>query len=318
LFVKAKPADTHTIDVARALARLASPALGNAVEMFRDHLGFTRGPARELAIYAMTDERLRSHVPSVVHAEHDEAAQRWVLALEWIDDAMLMNATDPGLWSDDAIDAALVGLAEIHAVWFGRERELSAQPWMGPGRDARRRERMTPLWSALMEHACAHSAPWRDAGLRRIHGMLIAEVRGWAAALDSQPMTLVHNDFNPRNIAMRRSNAGLRLCAFDWELATLGAPQRDLVEFLCFVLPSDAAAAAVRGWSERYRALLSNDTRTGIERATWDAGMRAALADVLVDRLASYAMIDRVRPQRFLTYVTESWRNLHSVFPWNG
>ena len=138
------------------------------------------------------------------------------------------------------------------------------------------------------------------------------------AALDASPRTLIHNDFNPRNIAIRRRASGLELCAFDWELATLGMPQRDLAELLCFVLPSTASSATIRWWTERYRALLASATRSVIDRTQWNDGFRAALCDLLVDRLASYAMIDRIRPQRFLTYVTESWLNIHSVFPWNG
>ena len=87
---------------------------------------------------------------------------------------------------------------------------------------------------------------------------------------------------------------------------------------MCFVLPSSASSATITWWTERYRVLLASATRTVIDRTQWNAGFRAALADLLVDRIASYAMIDRVRPQRFLTHVTESWLNIHSVFPWNG
>jgi thioester reductase-like protein len=318
LFIKAKPADTQTIDVARSLAKLASPALGRAVEQFQEHLGFTRSHLRELALYQIADERLRSHSPRVVAVDRNDAEQRWLVALEWIDDAVLMNATDPAKWSDEAIDAALAGLAQIHAVWYAREAELCGEPWLAPARDAAQRERMMPLWIALFEHARDRSAPWSNPRLRRAHATLVNDVRVWAATLDASPRTLIHNDFNPRNIAIRRSANGLALCAFDWELATLGLPQRDLAELMCFVLPASASSATILWWTERYRALLAGATRTVIDRTQWNAGFRAALADLLVDRIASYAMIDRIRPQRFLSYVTESWLNIHGVFPWNG
>jgi aminoglycoside phosphotransferase (APT) family kinase protein len=316
--VKAKPADAHTIDVARSLAKLASPQLGRAVEQFHEHLGFTRSHVRELALYQSDDKRLRRYSPRVVAIDRNDAEQRWVLALEWIDDAVLMNATDPLRWNDDAVDATLSGLAQIHSVWYGREAELRAESWLAPVRDATQRERMLPLWTALADHAREQSMAWRSPRLRRVHDALVRDVGTWAAALDATPRTLIHNDFNPRNIAIRPSASGLELCAYDWELATLGAPQRDLVEFLCFVLPSTASSATIVWWTERYRALLAGATGTVIERTQWNRGVRAALCDLLVDRLASYAMIDRIRPQRFLTYVTENWLNIHSVFPWNG
>ena len=56
---------------------------------------------------------------------------------------------------------------------------------------------------------------------------------------------LIHNDFNPRNLALRREVGGWRLCAYDWELATIGVPQHDCAEFLCFVLPPGSYATVL-------------------------------------------------------------------------
>jgi hydroxymethylglutaryl-CoA reductase (NADPH) len=43
--------------------------------------------------------------------------------------------------------------------------------------------------------------------------------------------TLIHNDFNPRNVGVRKNGAP---CIYDWELAIYGLPQRDVFEFLTF------------------------------------------------------------------------------------
>jgi thiamine kinase-like enzyme len=147
-----------------------------------------------------------------------------------------------------------------------------------------------------------------------VHERLVGNVASWATVLDRVPLTLIHNDFNPRNIAIRRPPGGLRLCAFDWELATLGAPQRDLAEFLCFVLPPDASRATIAGWVERHRSFLAAATEAPVDRAEWEMGFSASLCDLLVDRLASYAMIDRIRPQRFLPRVVRSWLNIFRHF----
>ena len=147
---------------------------------------------------------------------------------------------------------------------------------------------------------------------------MIVEVDAWSRRLDRGPRTLIHNDFNPRNIALRRAPEGLRLSAFDWELATIGAPQRDLAELLCFVLPPDASLTTISRWVERYRALLAAATMSVLERDEWEVGFAAALADLLVDRLSTYAMIDRVRPQPFLPRVVRSWLNIFRHYPWAG
>ena len=107
-----------------------------------------------------------------------------------------------------------------------------------------------------------------------------------------------------------------RLCAYDWELATIGAPQRDLAEFLCFVLAPETAADDAANWIQRYRGLLEEQTSVIIDPIEWEEGLRAALCDFIVDRLAMYAMIHRFRPQAFLPRVMRTWLALHNRFPW--
>ena len=171
---------------------------------------------------------------------------------------------------------------------------------------------------ALAVHASERAPSWGDAQLRRIHERLVADVPTWSRALDNGPLTLIHNDFNPRNIVARESDGELSLCAFDWELATIGLPQRDLAELLCFVLPENESPAIVARWIERYRLLLEREAGRSLHRGEWDYGFKAALCDLLVDRLASYAMVDRIRRQKFLPRVIRGWLHLYRCYPWPG
>jgi aminoglycoside phosphotransferase (APT) family kinase protein len=133
--------------------------------------------------------------------------------------------------------------------------------------------------------------------------------------LDRLPRTLIHNDFNPRNIALRREGGRLRLCAYDWELATLGVPQHDLAEFLCFVLNPRLDRDEIHHYLEFHRAALERASNRSIEPRAWETGFRLSLHDLLTDRFAMYAMIDRFRPQRFLTRVVCTWHALYELFP---
>jgi hypothetical protein len=117
---------------------------------------------------------------------------------------------------------------------------------------------------------------------------------------------------------VRESADGLRLCAYDWELATIGAPQRDLAEFLCFALTPGTAAARAARWIERHRLALEREGGGAIDDAAWRRGFSAALGDMLINRLASYALIDRVRRQAFLPRVVRTWHELYRAFPVEG
>jgi len=56
-------------------------------------------------------------------------------------------------------------------------------------------------------------------------------------------LCLVHNDYNPRNIAIRKNG---NPCIYDWELAYYTAPHRDIVEFLAFTLTLDFSQNALQ------------------------------------------------------------------------
>jgi aminoglycoside phosphotransferase (APT) family kinase protein len=127
------------------------------------------------------------------------------------------------------------------------------------------------------------------------------------------PRTLIHNDFNPRNITFRRDGNEVRLCVYDWELATLGVPQHDLAELLCFVLGADARADDVCGYVERHRQVLAAFSGRSIDRALWIEGFRLSLQDLMIQRLPAYAMIHRFQRQPFLERVVRTWRALYGL-----
>jgi len=316
LFVKSKPADSQVIEVAESVAALASPALGETVARFRDHLGFTRSHVREVALYDDADPRIRRNTPRVFATRQDEEHRQWLVVMESVD--VTPGAAIASLWSAEALRAAIGGLAQIHAAGITRRHELAAASWQAPRRDEGQYREMRPLWSALASHAFDHSPPWANRRLRETHERLVDQLSSWARALDAGPRTLIHNDFNPRNIAIRETAGGLALCAFDWELATIGAPQRDLAELLAFVLPENASRETIARRVEQHRDLLQREAGIELDPKEWERGFRAALCELMVDRLASYAMVDRIRAQTFLPSVVRGWNNLFHHYPWVG
>ena len=173
---------------------------------------------------------------------------------------------------------------------------------------------MTPLWRVLGRHAEPYLAQWTTPAIVSIQRQLIESIGDWSSIVDRSPHTLIHNDFNTRNIALRRTDGGLELCAYDWELATFGIPQSDLAELLCFVLSPEVAETDAVRWVERHRAALARATGASIDAGLWQAAFRAALADLLINRLAFYTMINRVKAQAFLPRIVNTWWRLHTIF----
>jgi hydroxymethylglutaryl-CoA reductase (NADPH) len=204
IVVKVKPSDENVLEVAQSVATLAGASLGEEYARFRDYHGFTRCHVRELALYRDSDPRLRRHSPALLALSTAGDTQRLTLVLDELPASSLFHAgKSDAAWKPDLLHAAIDGAAEIHSVWYRREAELMAMPWLAPVRDSRRLTEMRPLWSALADHARAHSAAWSDATLVRIHRRLVECVAEWSVPLTSLPRTLIHNDFNPRKHARK-------------------------------------------------------------------------------------------------------------------
>ena len=326
VFIKIKALDSDVMAVGEALADLVDPAVGRAYRRHIGRIGFAASDAREIAVYRQTDPRITTHLPGVLGTAADAANGTWVAVLEDVRGAALVDSVDrPEDWGHAEIAAASEGLAALHAVWLGRDDELKRKSWIGHVPTASAVEEMTDLWTALADHAGPYFSAWADPEVAQIHQRLVAAAGAWWQVLDEGPRTLIHHDFNPRNLCLRSTLKGwsgrdgerLRLCAYDWELATLGAPQRDLAEFLCFVLTDGTTSDAGR-WIEHHRVALERASGTAIEAESWTSGFRSALYDVLINRLAMYTIVHRVRRQSFLPRVVRTWWHLYQQFPLDG
>jgi hypothetical protein len=313
--VKIKPSDDLTIEVGEALSRVCSERVGATYARWASRIGFTAGHLRELAIYGQRDARFERHTPGVFGSVAAPERGVWAIVLESLRDARLRDSVDrPESWRTTDIDCAIDGLATLQSVWYGREPELRKQPWIGYIPTASEIAEMGDLWEAIAAHAAPRFSAWTDPTLAAIQHRIVATAETWWRALETVPRTLIHNDFNPRNICFLDDREP-RLIAYDWELACVGAPQRDLAELLCFLLPADVSDGEIDRFMEKHRSALERETATRIDRTDWEDGCRAAVLDLMLNRLPMYALVHRVRRQPFLPRVVQTWRRLYERFP---
>jgi thioester reductase-like protein len=312
VIVKLKPHADDVMAVGEALARLCDLRVGEAFARWRDRTGLADSHLRERALYESRDERLTKYMPALLGALDLDARGACALVIEDVSGATLMDSIDRSpSWQAEHIDVAVRDLAALHAVAYGQTARLRALPWIGFVQSTASMSVMSDLWTALADHAAPAFAAWGGADFPALHRELVDSMREWHPILDESPQTLIHNDFNPRNICLRDRAGVLTLCAYDWELATLATPQRDLAELLCFVLPASATDATIDYWIERHRAALAHAAAMPIDGSQWRRGFNAAMNELLVNRLAMYALVHSVRRQSFLPRVLATWRRIH-------
>lgn len=290
-----------------AVANLCSPKLGAAFSNHLPHMAYRGGLAREIAIATSGDTRLTGFMPQSFAVmlpsdnTHGGFLEEYLNHVDLIDSE---NATEH--WQHEHIEAAMQALGKIHSVWYRREAELLRQPWFTP--DANNAAAMLPLWRELAEFSAARFSLDLGADIRKLQLSIVDDFDSWWPRWIAMPRTLIHNDFNPRNLAFRRSPQGSTLCAYDWELSTIGLPQYDLAELLCFVLP---ATSDPQPWLDLHRDYLETASGMATNPDEWQAGFALALRHYMMSRLPLYAMIDRFKPQPFLTRVLTNWLRLY-------
>jgi len=287
------------------LASMCGPRVASAHNKAKHRTGFKGCHLRELAVYAQTDPRFVTHAPRAYETYRDDKREAYVLVLERLTNVTHLDLADsPSKWNSDAIERALSGIAEVHAIWLGREKELLTKPWIGEPHTSRSMHDLRDLWASLATHAASEFPelvpPERLELLRR----MIRSVAHWWPVLEAMPRTLIHGDFNPRNVCLRDG----RLCAYDWELATIQVPQHDMAEFLSFVLPTDVHASEVEAWVGFCQEASERAARFRFDPDTYRRGFVLSLRDLAINRVLLYLMAHTFKQYNFLP------RLIHTLF----
>ncbi|MES2917822.1 MAG: phosphotransferase [Pseudomonadota bacterium] len=311
VMAKVKPLDAEVILMANSMAAMCEPRLAQEFKQFRDQIGFRGCHVRELAVMSQRDPRFVRHAPLVYGVVQDDEREAYVIVEELLQGLEQMDsADDTSGWMRAHVEAAIRGIAEVHSIWYGREEELKLQPWLADYPTAAGMAEKRRLWELLGAHAREEFPEWFSEEDMAIHRAIVNDIGNWWADIEKMPRTLVHNDFNPRNVAFRRQGEELVLCAWDWELATLHLPQHDLAELLAFTLHDPLDAAEIDYYLELHRSELERHTGRAIDAAEWRYGYKLALRDLLVNRVPMYVMAHTFRHYEFMERVYRTFREM--------
>ncbi|MCI5222037.1 MAG: hypothetical protein D3924_05040, partial [Candidatus Electrothrix sp. AR4] len=306
IIIKIKPSDKTVLYIAQFVAEFCRPGLGHLFSDNPRQIGLDRSHTRELAIYQQTDIRFKQHTPSALETIWNEKEQQWALVLEAINRPVFQETRAISPWPEQHIRTAIQGLSRLHSIWYRKEKELQSHPQLYNAFNAEDMEQAAPLWAELAEFFDTVFGQYYGTPIRTLRNSLIEGIGDWWQEIESMDRTLIHHDFNPRNIMINMHEGEPSLCAFDWELAAMGLPQRDLAELLCFVLPENHESSQVQVFSELHRQELERACGCTINAKDWKHGLRLALFDILICRIPLYTVVHRIKPQPFLLRVIKN------------
>ncbi|MBI3562889.1 MAG: phosphotransferase [Gammaproteobacteria bacterium] len=315
VMAKIKPSSKEVVGALNQLASMCGAELAEEFDKYKHEVGLGGTDRRELAVYRQTDKRFTQHIPQVFGIYEDLERESFVIVQELLTDMELMDsANDVSRWTDAHLQAALKGIAACHAIWFEKEDGLKASDWLGDYPTAERRCRLMRLYGLLNTYALHEFPHWiGEKEFARFQAILEA-MPGWWAKMQAMPKTLIHNDFNPRNLAFRKTTEGLRLCVYDWELATIHLPQVDVVELLAYTLANDVTPRRVVNLVNFHRQQLEQQIGKTIAADSWWEGFRYATWDFFISRMSLYLMTHAFRNYEFIERVYASlWKLLDIV-----
>ena len=288
MLVKSK---THYRDLVQRLAavlvkggiELANVAsLLARTELYNTHMKEINVFRMQKAVPALT------HVlPAVYGTYVDDESETYGVLEEFLTDAYVMkDYRDLSFWTRDRIAQCVADFAAMHAGFYASSDTLVHEGWLGRTMGAATMEELAPLWLAYAERLRRYEGGLFDARYLEQHERWIRTIPDWWGRIDALPKTLIYDDAQIRNLAVREPATQPRLVLFDWECASIQLPQRDLVEFLSYSVSEHISDAEIAGLIETGRAELERRAGRAIDRDAWLEGCRCSIMDLHVNRMA--------------------------------
>lgn len=286
LMLKLKGTDDELIATGIKLAMLAGDnRLAGLFAAQSEIFNIEDSHVRELMLYREAPPPLRAVLPHCHGVQIDTRRKIYALLMEDLSNCDLLDSVNqPERWQAQQIETVLAKLAQLHAHFT-----VAAIPksWRVRSFDPAMNLRCVELLRELTQ-VNRENHRWFDrGGLPDEINAFLDKIEGNSAIMQAGLQTLTHNDCNPRNLCLSLEG---ELKLYDWELALVQNPQRDLIEFLAYVFPAEGDADLFFHYSEYYRQQLEAALSYPVVRSEFEFLLRLNALWFAATRLNLYAM----------------------------
>jgi hydroxymethylglutaryl-CoA reductase (NADPH) len=273
LLLKSKALDEEVIKGLHVLAASIDPHLSDLFKDFKDHLEYRACHLRELEMNSHLHAIGFKFIPQYYGQFIDQKREIYFFLSQLLDYPMLRivnSENNPEKWTEQDVLRVITAGVELHK--FADPLEIpsirSFEPW-----------RAKDLYKKLMTILINERANKELTGQLRV-------LRDWLDASEENATaiklarTVIHNDFNPRNIAIDQEGNPV---VYDWELAVIDLPHRDIVEFLSFVLLPDVSKSTLLKYLRFHHSFYQ-----AIAWDEWVEGYRHSLRVYITTRVSLY------------------------------
>lgn len=281
LLVKSKATDEEIMKGLHYMASHVDTQLADQLLRALPQLEYRHCNFKEVEVYRFLSQHGFEHMPVFYGSMLNAEREIFLMMEEFLvaEDMQLFNAEQqPENWTEDHVKNTVNALVAFQALSL-RSGTGEAMPHVKPVSMAG----VEPVYEALLAQCRQEQNGWdREEAFEQLTGWLRKE-----AAASHTPLVLAHNDFNPRNIAVRQDG---RLAVYDWELAVFDVPQRDLVEFLSFVITDAWTDERILQSIAFHHRQWQQATGQEVPRSAWLKDTAAATHRFLITRCTFYLL----------------------------
>ncbi len=277
ILIKSKALDIDVINGLHLMAASIDPALADLIFKYRDFLEYKNSHTKELFIYELLDANGFDSTPRYYGKYLYHKREAYLLFMELMNknELKLFNSENsPHLWDETTVKNTISEINKLHQ--FFAKPEIQSQLKDIHIFDA---NHARPLYEKLIDIIALDE---EYSSIDEFYQMKLFLDEFQNSIFDlGLPLTIIHNDFNPRNIAIRKNG---NPAIYDWELAVINLPHRDIVEFLSFVLTDGFTQEQFLDYLHYHHSIAASN----ISWSKWKEGYIRSLKEYLVARVSFY------------------------------
>ena len=243
----------------------------------------------EVNVYTQMASQIPLRIPRCYFAAMNSDATEFVLLLEDLSLSGRLGDQVAGCALSDA-RTAIVGLAKLHAAWWGNAK-LDELQWLALGTD---------LGRLSLEQAYPHG--WQPA-LERYGRFFSPEVQAAAPTLnerllamfdrfDDLPLTIMHADWRLDNFFFGDADSGYDFAVIDWQICNRGWGTYDVAYFVSTNLEPEVRRAHGDSLLHAYFEALADGGVQGYTFETLRSDFRLSVALVLANYIGNLTSLD--------------------------
>ncbi len=230
ILLKSKPLDDELIEGLHFMASNLNSKLADELVKYKENLEYKNSHVKEIEIYKILHQIEYPYIPKFYGDIQNKEREIYLFLIEYLIDSEMQvfnSENETQVWNNELILKAINSIHIVHKGFLNgwNREELQLVPPFDVALSL-------PFYQYCNQ---INQKDYHDWEMDELFQDIENVIELWKQSPPNKfsKQTLVHNDYNSRNVAVRKNG---EICIYDWELAMINIPQRDIFEFLAFTL----------------------------------------------------------------------------------